>query len=187
MLFHDDKTLFGGYTGGIDVANNKKGVLPMNTQDILKYGQQTVLQELESFPAEAQEKAGACGTWSVKDIISHLTSFELVLVDVLTTFGSGSGSTPYLEKYTTMGAQFNDAEVNMRKKKTMLDVLGEFNDAHATVMSLVAQIPPEILRQNGTLPWYGAEYALDDFIVYAFYGHKREHSAQIAAFRERLG
>ncbi len=27
--------------------------------------------------------------------------------------------------------------------------------------------------------------ALDDFLVYAYYGHKREHSAQIAAFRDR--
>jgi proline iminopeptidase len=29
------------------------------------------------------------------------------------------------------------------------------------------------------------EYALDDFIVYNYYGHKREHSAQIAVFRDR--
>jgi hypothetical protein len=27
---------------------------------------------------------------------------------------------------------------------------------------------------------------LDDFIVYTYYGHKREHAAQIAAFRDRL-
>jgi len=30
------------------------------------------------------------------------------------------------------------------------------------------------------------DYALDDFIVYTNYGHKREHSAQIAAFRDGL-
>ena len=41
-------------------------------------------------------------------------------------------------------------------------------------------------RENGTLPWYGAEYSLDDFIVYTYYGHKREHAAQIAAFRDHL-
>jgi len=29
-------------------------------------------------------------------------------------------------------------------------------------------------------------YALDDVIVYMYYGHKREHNAQIAAFRDRL-
>ncbi len=51
---------------------------------------------------------------------------------------------------------------------------------------MVAQLSSETLRQNGTLPWYGEGYALDDFLVYAYYGHKREHSAQIAAFRDRL-
>ncbi len=68
----------------------------------------------------------------------------------------------------------------------MKAVLGEYNDAHAQVMSIVAQISPETLRQTGTLPWYGAIYALDDFLVYAFYGHKREHSAQIASFHDQL-
>jgi hypothetical protein len=53
-------------------------------------------------------------------------------------------------------------------------------------MSLLVNIPSETLRQIGTLPWYGIEYALDDVLVYMYYGHKREHSAQIAAFRDRL-
>ena len=54
------------------------------------------------------------------------------------------------------------------------------------VMSLLVTLSPETLRQSGTLPGYGREYALDDVLVYMYYGHKREHSAQIAAFRDRL-
>src|SRR2546429_52353 len=73
-----------------------------------------------------------------------------------------------------------------RKRRSMREVLDEFNDTHAQVMSLAAQMRPETFRQTGTLPWYGMDYALDDFIVYTFYGHKREHSAQIAAFRDLL-
>jgi len=157
----------------------------MNAVDILKYGQQTVLQTLEGFPEAAVETAGACGAWSVKDIIAHLASYEQVLVDVLSTF-SGKHPTPYLNKFTEPGGQFNDTEVGIRKGRTMREVLDEFNDAHAQVMSLATQIRPETFRQSGTLPWYGMEYALDDFIVYVFYGHKREHSAQIAAFRDLL-
>jgi hypothetical protein len=53
-------------------------------------------------------------------------------------------------------------------------------------MSLIVAIPPETLRQTGTLPWYGMQYAMDDVLVYMYYGHKREHSAQIAAFRDCL-
>jgi ketosteroid isomerase-like protein len=157
----------------------------MNAVDILKYGQQTVLHTLEEFPEAAVEKPGACGVWSVKDIIAHLASYEQVLVDVLSTFGSLQ-PTPSLNKFTEPGGHFNDTEVDVRKARTMPEVLAEFNDAHAQVMSLATQISPERLCQTGTLPWYGMEYALDDFLVYTFYGHKREHSAQIAAFGDRL-
>lgn len=157
----------------------------MNAVDILKYGQATVLQAIEDFPEGEWETAGACGVWSVKDIIAHLASYEEVLVDILSTF-IGKHATPYLDKYTEPGGQFNDSEVERRKRRTVREVLDEFNDAHAQVMSLAAQINPEVFRQTGTLPWYGMAYALDDVIVYMYYGHKREHSAQIAAFRDRL-
>jgi hypothetical protein len=157
----------------------------MNASDILKYGHGTVLQTIEGLPESAWETPGACGVWSVKDIIAHLTSYEHVLVDVLSTFVSDS-FTPYLKKFTDPAVNFNDSEVELRKGKTVREVLGEYNDTHEQVRSLVARIPVETFRQTGTLPWYGMEYALDDFIVYTQYGHKREHSAQIAAFRDHL-
>ena len=157
----------------------------MNAPDILKYGHGTVLQTIEGFPESAWETPGACGVWSVKDIIAHLTSYEHVMIDVLSTFVS-SGTTPYLSKFTDPGNNFNDTEVAARKGKSVKEVLGEYNDTHEQVRSLVARIPVETFRQTGTLPWYGMEYALDDFIVYTQYGHKREHSAQIAAFRDHV-
>jgi hypothetical protein len=157
----------------------------MNATDILKYGQGTVLQTIDGFPEGEWETAGACGVWSVKDIIAHLASYEEVLVDILSGL-IGKQSTPYLNKYIEPGGQFNDSEVERRRGKTVREILDEFNDAHAQVMFLAEQIRPEQFRQVGTLPWYGMEYALDDLLVYMYYGHKREHSAQIAAFRDRL-
>ena len=157
----------------------------MNARDILKYGQQTVLQTLHSLPEASWETPGACGVWSVKDIIAHLTSYERILVDILTTF-TGGDATPVLNSFIELGSQFNDIEVSRRTAKTIQDVLAEFNDTHLQVMSLLVNIPSETLRQSGTLPWYGREYALDDVLVYMYYGHKREHSAQIATFRDRL-
>ncbi len=157
----------------------------MNAVDILKYGHQTVLQATEGFPEGEWETAGACGVWSVKDIIAHLASYEEVLVDILSTF-IGKHPTPYLDRFTELGGQFNDIEVEKRKKRTVREVLDEFNDAYAQVTSLAVQIRPELFRETGTLPWYGMGYSLDDVIVYMYYGHKREHSAQIAAFRDRL-
>lgn len=158
----------------------------MNTCDVLKYGHQTVLSTLDCLPETEWETPGVCGIWSVKDIMAHLASYEQMLVDVLTTFLSNS-PTPYLDKMGALGPLgFNDAEVAARQAKTIGEVLAEFNDAHAQTIVLANRIPAETYRQNGALPWYGAEYDLDDFIAYSFYGHKREHSAQIAVFCDQL-
>jgi hypothetical protein len=158
----------------------------MNAVDVLKYGHQTVLRTLDGLPQTEWETPGVCGIWSVKDIMAHLASYEHMLVDVLTTLLDG-GPTPYLDKMRTLGPlDFNDAEVASRQDKTIADVLAEYNDTQAHTMTLAARIPAEIYRQNGTLPWYGLDYDLDDFIAYSFYGHKREHSAQIAVFGDRV-
>jgi hypothetical protein len=156
----------------------------MNARDILKYGNQTFLGALESVSKSEWETSGVCGVWSVKDIVAHLASYELVLVDILTGF-LGGGPTPHLDKFKE-GRGFNDSQVAMRKGKSAADALAEYTDAHTEVMNRIAQIPTEKLRETGTLPWYGVEYALDDFLVYTYYGHKREHSAQLDAFRDKL-
>lgn len=157
----------------------------MNAVDVLKYGHQTVLQTIAELPEAGWKTPGACGIWSIQDIIAHLASFEHVLEEVLTTFLDG-GTTAYLDQFKDPSGQFNDIQVALRKDQSVAETLAEYNDSYARVMTLVTQIPAEILRQPGTLPWYGTEYALDDFIVYTYYGHKREHSAQIAVFRDRL-
>jgi uncharacterized damage-inducible protein DinB len=156
----------------------------MNAGDILKYGHATALAAVDGLPDEAWETPGVCGVWSVKEIVAHLASYELVLGDVLSGFTHGD-PTPHLDAFKE-GAAFNDTQVALRQSKTPREVLAEYEAAHARVRTHAERIPAETFCQPGTLPWYGAEYALDDFIVYAFYGHKREHAAQIAVFRDRL-
>ena len=157
----------------------------MNALDILKYGQQTALQAIKSFPASQWETPGACGDWSVKDIVAHLASYEEVLVDILAGF-LGGDATPHLDRFLQLAQGFNDAEVEERRSSSSDQVLEGLTAAHAQVMELAPRISPDVYRQVGTLPWYGAAYSLDDMLVYMYYGHKREHSAQIAALKDRL-
>ena len=99
---------------------------------------------------------------------------------------TGVSATPMLDAFIAPDGRFNDAQVALRGSHSFAEVLAEYIGTYEHVAALATQIPAETLRQDGTLPWYGMEYALDDFLVYAFYGHKREHCAQIAVFRDRL-
>lgn len=158
----------------------------MNPADVLKYGHKTVLDTLKGLTPEQMEIGGVCGVWSTRDIIAHLASYELFLDGVMGTF-LGEPPTPTMIHIGEVGpVRFNDLQVEMRKNRSTQEVLDEYTSATERNLSRVPLIAAEVWRQTGMLPWYGPEYALDDFIVYSFYGHKREHSAQINIFKDTL-
>ena len=121
-----------------------------------------------------------------RDLVAHLGSFELVLVDILSQFINPGSRAPHLEAYTRPDYNFNDEQVNQRQGMTFAQVYAEYQAAHAQVRDLVAQLPTDLWHQAGSLPWYGEVYDLEDFIVYTYYGHKREHCGQIATFSDRF-
>jgi uncharacterized protein (TIGR03083 family) len=157
----------------------------MNALDILKYGDKTLLESVEGLAEADWDVGGVCGVWSVKDILAHMASFELMLAEALGTF-LGEGIGPTMSGMAQMRGEFNDAEVERRADMSVSEVLAEYSHAHERVMALAAQIPAEKYRENGAIPWYGPEYCLDDFIVYTNYAHKREHAAQINVYRDQL-
>jgi hypothetical protein len=157
----------------------------MNAGDVLKYGHEMVVQAVEGLPDPAWLAPGVCGVWSVKDVIAHLASAELLVVDVLSTFVE-TRPTPHLDAFKRKDPKHNDQEVERRQAWPAARVLAEYQEAAERALALAARIPAETARRAGSLPWYGDEYALDDFLVYTSYGHKCEHCAQIAAYRDRL-
>ena len=158
----------------------------MNAADVLKYGNLTLLGSVEGLDAGDWETPGVCGAWSVRGIVAHLASYESVLVEILNGFVGGNAPTPLLDRFRDPGANFNDAEVAARANRSVEETLAELNGAHARVLELIAQVPDDLARQAGTFPWYGEPYAIEDLLVYLYYGHKREHAAQILVFREGL-
>lgn len=157
----------------------------MNAADVLHYGHREVLRAIGGLPEGQWETSGVCGVWSAKDVVAHLASFEKLLIEMVGML-EGEEPGPTLGQRMADGDQFNDNQVAQYRARDPEQVLAEYTSACEKSSALVAEIPAEILRQQGTLPAYGLEYAFDDMLVYMYYGHKREHSAQIHAFLDRL-
>lgn len=158
----------------------------MHMQDILKYGHQEIIRATEKLPSERWELPNACGVWSVKNIVAHLASYELMLRDVLGSLLDNNAETPMLKQMFELGDGWNDSAVESRKALNPDESFREYLQAYEGNQSLISQIPPALASQSGVLSWYGEAYDLDDFLVYSFYGHKREHAAQINAFCDIL-
>ncbi len=158
----------------------------MNAATILHYGKKEVETALADFPKDQVTVTGAVGTWSVKDILAHLTSYELLLLEVLHWYKKDNSPTPRMKLMKESYEDFNTKEVASFADKSFDDIYKEYKETYPKVQEIIRTISPEELRKIGTIPWYGEEYALDDYIVYTSYGHKKEHTAQIAAFKDIL-
>ena len=156
----------------------------MNAEDVLMYGSKTFLDNLSKFPKDKVNEPNACGIWSVKDVVAHMASEEEVLVEVLKGFVGNNDPTPLMDEMKQGAEEFNVKEVEKRKSKSFEELVDEYNVAHKKVMELLRQIPEEKRREVGTLPWYGEQYSLEDYLVYGYYGHDREHSIHVAAFQD---
>jgi hypothetical protein len=157
----------------------------MNADDVFRYGHLTVLGCVQGIPDAEAETPGVCGVWSARDVISHLASYELATGDVFAGI-LGEETGPTLDLLLSEGATFNDDQVAQRQGQSLSQALDEYTAAYERADDLLQRIPLPQRRQAGILPWYGAEYDLEDVIAYMSYGHKREHSAQIAEFRYRV-
>jgi len=155
----------------------------MHAVDALMYGNRTLMMALDKVPEGEWQTEKVCGWWSVKDIMAHLTSYELALAEVLKGF-VGETAGEILSEFVR--PDFDDRQVAKRMEMSPQEVLQEYQRAFEYNMILARQVPDEKWRETGALPWYGEEYDLKDLVAYVFYGHKRAHSTQLDVFSDRF-
>ena len=149
----------------------------MNVLDILRFGQADIDRLIDRLEPD-DWSAIALGEWTTKDLVGHLGAFEVRFREALVAELGDREPLPIL---TASRATFNDEQAAVRRDWTPGAVVAELRDAHREVMDLAERVPAERWREVGSVPWYGAEYSLDDLVVYTIYGHKREHAPQLDA------
>jgi Mycothiol maleylpyruvate isomerase N-terminal domain len=155
----------------------------MNALDILMYGQSMVMKSIDRLRPDDWTQI-ALGTWTTKDLVGHLAAFEVRTAEILALF---AGAEPATDLRSADNATFNDDQAAIRAGWSVDEVKTEFAEAYDLAMAHARAIEPDIWPKVGTIPWYGAQYSLDDLIVYTMYGHKREHNPQFEQVLDRPG
>ena len=132
----------------------------MNAAEMLDNVHLRTIRALDDLPELQWDIPGACGNWTVKEIVAHLTSYELALAEGLKTFLGQPSTRTYISRLLEDGAKFNEEEVEKRRYNTAQRVMDDYNDAQIQTVSLLEQIPAEKLQQKGT-----SDRSPNDFIT----------------------
>ena len=160
----------------------------MDAKNVIKHGDENFQKSIKNLPESAWTNGFVTGTWTLKDVLAHIASYELILVDVLKKTLDPKAETPHVEKRISLENNvFNAEETKSRKDKSYQEILKEYTQASQQALDLIDKFSPEQLRQPGLLSWYKVDFSLDDYIVLRNYGHKRHHATQIKLFRQRRG
>lgn len=120
------------------------------------------LAVLDEVPEDRLEQKGACGVWSVKDLMAHMAYWDDRAVLVADTIGEGREVEPINWQ------EVNTQEAALRSSWSVDESRREMHAAHERLLEAVDRHPdldPELWKDNT-------------------FGHYDEHAADVRAWRE---
>jgi hypothetical protein len=118
---------------------------------------------------------GVTGTWSIKDIIAHVSWWEEEALKHLPLILAGGRPSRYSVTYGGIDA-FNAKMTEQRKDLALADVLRQRDDTHRRLVALIASAPEAQMTRETR---FRRRLRLDT------YGHYPKHAQAIRTWRER--
>jgi hypothetical protein len=137
-----------------------------------------LLASYEGLSDEQMTRLGAVGEWSVKDVLSHVASWDEVLLPDLARISSGD--TPSLASIDLETANFDNANaaiMSQRRSVPLDQVLRGLDTVRADVVAAVARLPDSALVEG--------RFARPLLQITA--AHDREHAEAILQWRKQQG
>lgn len=157
----------------------------MNVMSILRYSRRKIPEVVEPLSEADWDLPGVCGEWSTKQVVAHLTAWASYFTEFLSPQAGLTVPTPFMDDYRQLDEHgFNDKHGTAASGLSTADVRLAYDAAWDRVLDMATRIPAARWAEPGCLPW-DPEGALEDFVVYGYYGHQYEHAAQIEAFHDR--
>lgn len=148
----------------------------------IRFFQQSHNQFLASFQElepESLLKAQVEGEWTIKELISHLTSWNNTLLFPLRRHSSDQEITIDLVPDVL---EYNREQSMLWDSKDFHQALEEFQSAVKEILKRLNQLPPEAWQRTYQVPWGGRDSLAN--IVAGLADHAREHTESIQHWRQ---
>jgi len=127
-------------------------------------------QQIKALIKQTDPKLEICPGWRIKDVVGHITAWEIVIHKALLAFIAGDP--PYFLHEQDFD-QFNKAEVKKRAGHSFQQVLQEWKATRQDIKNTINKIKEEDLNQELVLPW-GSERTIRELIE-IITEHEDEH------------
>ena len=114
------------------------------------------------------------GTWSVRDIVAHMSGWHRELGPALERIARGERPIPEGKNYETEVDAWNEKFAAAKRNMPVADVLLELDASHESFMHAAAQVPEERFGEGKTA-W--------KIVDLNSVSHYKEHGEQIRAWR----
>lgn len=142
----------------------------------LERARNDLLASYQGLSDEQMTRAGAVGEWSVKDVLTHVASWEEVALPDLARLARRD--TPILASIDLYSANFdgfNALIMSLRRALPLDQVLRELDIVRADFMAAVSRLPDPVL----------AEGQFGRMLVQITAVHDREHAEDIRQWRKK--
>ena len=133
-----------------------------------------VRQKMEGVIGKTDPDLEICPGWRTKQIISHITAWEVVIHKAIQAFSAGDP--PYFLREQDFD-RFNQGAVNFRADWSLEEVLQEWKQVRSDLRAMILDLDPERLAEELVLPW-GSERTLAELIE-ILGEHESEHMDNI--------
>jgi hypothetical protein len=122
--------------------------------------------------------SGVEGSWSVKDIMSHIAAWERLAHDRLVAGSTGEPLKYPIISGDEMVDQFNAKVFHDNQVRSLEEIEAEFEAAHTALMKVISELAPEVLHQRLPFDWAG-KLTYQVVISSNTHWHYVEHSESI--------
>jgi len=142
----------------------------------LERARNDLLASYQGLSDEHMIRPGAVGEWSVKDVLSHVASWEEVALPDLARLARGDTPTlASIDLYSTSFDGFNALIMSLRRALPLDQVLRELDIVRADFMTAVSRLPDPVL----------AEGQFGRMLVQITAEHDRQHADDLRQWRKK--
>jgi hypothetical protein len=146
-------------------------------------GHEDLLQAVAGLSEEAAAQDGVMAGWSAKDLLAHVTAWEAELLKAMAQARAGKRPA-YADVTAADETALNEKWRKEFKKKPLAKVLDDLGEVHKQMLRQAGKLDEAELNDPARFAWTGGQ-TLAAVIADGAPAHKREHAAQIRAWRNR--